>query len=237
MRHVRLDRSTLWFAAALASAMLVGCASGREVKAPPVQEEPVAVTSSSSAASASAAAVTPVPSIGQFKADLAQSTAEIDKVLATLGTLTNPQTPPSQLRSAFDMYSDQLARMTQRSVQMKREAEQMRDSQAAYFARWEAKAAQIDNPSIRASAEERKARLRLAQDRITSSALEARDAYEPFMRDLQDVRKYLAADLSPTSVQMLGDVGKKANADGTVVTRRINAVIAELDAVEGAAPR
>jgi hypothetical protein len=175
----------------------------------------------------------PTPSVAQFKAELIQGNADIDKVLATLGKLTDPQTPPAELRSTFDAYSDQLARMTQRSEQLRREAEQMRDSRAAYFAKWEEKAAEIDNPSIRASVEARKARLRAAHDRITTGALAARDAYEPFMRDLQDVRKYLAADLSPSSVQMLGDVGKKANTEGAVVKQRVNAVVAELDAVEG----
>jgi hypothetical protein len=212
----------------LVAAMAAGCGSDtRPVKAPPPQPDTVARTST---------AVMPASSIERFKADLVQSNIEIDRVLATLGTLTNPATAPSDLRRTFDTYSDQLARMTQHSEQMKREAEQMRDAQAAYFARWEEKAAQIDNPSLRASAEERKSRLRAAHERITSSSLLARDAYDPFMRDLQDVRKYLAADLSPTSVQMLGDVSKRANADGAAVKQRINTVIRELDAVEGDRP-
>jgi chromosome segregation ATPase len=225
MRSIYHERWSPWAATAILAALVVGCGSSdtRPVKAPPVQEDAVARTSG---------AMMQAPSVEQLKADLTQSKSEIDRLLGTLGMLTSPNTPPSALRPTYDAYADQLARMTQRAEQMKREAEQMRDAQAAYFARWEAKAAQIDNPSVRASAEARKSRLRSAQDRITSASLAARDAYEPFMRDLQDVRKYLGAELTPTSVQMLGDVDKKATADGAVVKQRIDAVIAELDAVD-----
>src|SRR4051812_40022534 len=144
MQNVRHHRPSPWAATAIVAALLTGCESStKQVKAPPVQQDAVARQS---------AAVTPAPSVEQFKSDLTQSKVEIDRVLGTLGMLTDPNTPPSALRPTYDAYADQLARMTQRSEQMKRDAEQMRDARVAYFARWEEKAAQIDNPSVRASA-------------------------------------------------------------------------------------
>jgi hypothetical protein len=110
----------------------------------------------------------------------------------------------------------------------------MRDARATYFAKWEAKNAEIDNPAIRASAEARQARLRAAHERITTASLAARDAYEPFMKDLNDIRKFLATEVSPQSTAMMADATRKANADGAVVKRKIDAVTAELDAVIGA---
>jgi hypothetical protein len=202
----------------------VGCGSdSRQVEAPPVQP----ADNSARAAGASMQA----PTLDTFKAELTDKKAQIDGALATLNKLTDPRTPASELRGTYDTYADQLARITQHSQQMKQEAERMRDERAAYFARWEDKAAEIDNPSIRASAEARKNRLRAAHDRITTAALAARDSYDPLMRDLQDVRKFLATELSPATTAMLGDVGKKANADGANVKQKIDAVIAELDAV------
>jgi hypothetical protein len=231
MRNDRNVQLLKWCSTALTAALACGCGSdSRPVKAPPVQAQTVQAESTARTSSA----MVPSPSLAQLKGELVQGNADIDKVLGTLHMLTDPQTPPSELRPTYDAYSDQLARMTQRSAQVRRDAEQMRDSRDAYFAKWEEKAATIDNPSVRASAEARKSRLRAAHERITTNALAARDAYEPFMRDLQDVRKYLASELSPTSVQMLGDVSKKADADGAVVKQRVNAVIRDLDAVESA---
>jgi hypothetical protein len=79
--------------------------------------------------------------------------------------------------------------------------------------------------------------LRARHERITTASLAARDAFGPFMRDLQDVRKFLATELSPATTSMLGDVSRKANADGANVKQKIDAVIVELDAVAGGGPR
>jgi hypothetical protein len=174
-------------------------------------------------------------SLESLKSDLTDSKSQIDAALGSLNKLTDPKTPAADLRGTYDAYSDQLARITQNSEKLRAEAEAMRNERAAYFARWEEKAATIDNPSIRASADARKARIRSGYERITTASLTAKDAYDPFMRDLQDVRKFLGGDLSPASVSMLGDVSKKANADGANVKQKIDAIIAELDAVDSGA--
>jgi hypothetical protein len=212
-----------------------GCGSdSRPVEAPPVQppRSSSAPPAPMGGGMASPASFTPASSMEILKGDLAASTKEIDGALASLNKLTNPQTSAADLPMAFNDYSDHLSRLNQASEKMKMEADSMRATRAEYFAKWEQKTGEIDNPNIRASAEARKNRLRAGYQRITDASVAAKDAYEPFMRDLQDVRKYLSADLTPQSVSMLGDVSKKANADGAVVKQRINAVIAELDAVE-----
>jgi hypothetical protein len=230
MRNVRTESFLFRVVACLGAAGLLfnalACSSDtRQVEAPP--PSPEANTARAAGASLQA------PTLATFKSELGDSKAQIDGALATLNKLTDPRTPASELRGTYDTYADQLARITQHAQQMKQEAERMRDSRAAYFAKWEEKAAEIDNPSIRASAEARKNRLRASHDRITTASLAARDAYEPFMRDLQDVRKFLATELSPATTSMLGDVSKKANADGATVKQKIDAVITELDTVTG----
>src|SRR6185503_1292794 len=116
-----------------------------------------------------------------------------------------------------------------------REAEAMRAKRNEYFARWEEKVSEIDNPNIRASAEAKRARLRESHDRITTASAQAKDAYEPFMRDLQDTRRFLGGDLNRQSVSMLGEVQKKATANGATVKEKLGVVIRELDAIEAAA--
>lgn len=168
--------------------------------------------------------------ISGFKQGLIQSEQQIDGTLAALATLTDPAT--TDLRGAYDKYCDQLARMRQHEQTMKTEADAMKASRAEYFGAWEDKASEIDNPTIRASAEARRKRLRDAHERITTAAGEARDAYVPFMKDLEDIRKYLAADLTKSSVADLGDAAKKVQASGSAVRGKIDAVITTLDSVE-----
>jgi hypothetical protein len=169
--------------------------------------------------------------MGQFRASIGTAQQQIDSTLASLNALTDPN--QQDLRGAYDKYADNLARMQQHAEGMKREAESMRNSRDTYFAAWEEKATEIDNPTIRASAEARRKRLRDGQEQISTATGEAKDAYVPFMKDLQDIKKYLATDLSKSSVADLGDAAKKVQADGQAVKAKLDAVAKALDAVQG----
>ena len=213
--------------------LLCGCGGGdtRQVNAPPPQR-PAPVSASGSASAQGASSTLGVTSAGSFRRDLVAGQQQVDKSLAALRTLTDPST--TDLRAAYDNYSNQLARMSEHADKVRREAEAMRDSRAEYFTQWEEKVSEIDNPTIRATAEARRAKLRQSHERISTATIQVRDAYEPFMRDLQDVRKFLGGELSKQSVSMLGDVQRKAAESGATVKQKIGVIIAELDAIEAA---
>ena len=109
----------------------------------------------------------------------------------------------------------------------------MRASRDAYFAKWEAKASATDNPTIRASADARRERLREANAKIITASADVRDAYQPFMKDLEDIKKFLATDLSKDGVAYVNNAAKKVRADGPVVKEKISTLIRTLDTVEG----
>ena len=232
-------------AAALVSlcCLVGGCGSdSRPVNAPPPKaKSPSASASSSSAAARSASASAPragtlAPSgLDQFRADLVRGEQQVDGTLAALGELTDPN--QADLRGAYDRYTDQLTRMKAQADSMKNEADAMRASRDAYFAKWEDRAMEIENPTIRASAEARRKRLRDAHERIATASGDVRDAYEPFIKNLEDIRKYLSTDLSKASVADLEDAAKSTRAQGGIVKEKIGVIIRMLDDVQsGAAP-
>lgn len=208
---------------AMMAVAIAGCSSSSEVKAPPPPKE----QPNSSAATAGAKGATALES---FRSDLVASQGQIDSVLAALAELNNPAT--TDLRTSFNKYTDQVARMKQHEDTMKREAEAMRAQRSEYFAAWEAKMSEIDNPTIRASAESRRRMLRDNQEKVATTSAAARDAYIPFMKDLQDVRTYLEQDLSRSSIADIGDAVKKVNADGQGVRGKIGEVIVVLDKIQ-----
>jgi len=211
----------------LALAIAGGCSSdSKPVSAPPPQ-----ASSSSGSSSMNAAATNQPGGLAAYRAGLVQGEQQMDATLTSLKALTDPA--QMDLRGAYDKYCDNLARMNQHAETMKAEADQMRASRDTYFSNWEEKASEIDNPTIRASAEARRKRLRDAHESIITTSGEARDAYQPFMKDLQDIRKYLASDLSKASVADLSDAVKKVNADGVVVKQKVDAVIKTLDTIQG----
>jgi len=220
----------------LALSLAVGCSSdnSREVKAPPASPPASASanakTASASARSQAAEAVGPA----NMRNDLVRAKAQVNASLASLAQLTDPGT--TDLNAPFNKYSDSLAALQQQAEKMRRESEKMRQSRSEYFASWEDKVSDIDNPTIRASAEARRSRLRDAQERLTTKSGAVRDAYEPLMRDMQDVRKFLAGDLSKQSVGLVADAANKTQASGAVLNQNIDALIAELDSIDTGAP-
>jgi hypothetical protein len=233
-------------AALLGGAALVfggGCASDSvEVKPPPpkaksAQPNPPAgepaEPGTSAAATPAAASLAAAEGLDDFRSELAAGQRQIDKTLASLDQLTDPN--QGDLRGAYDRYCDDLARLGEHAANVKNEADAMRSARDAYFAKWEAKAAATDNPTIRASAEARRERLREANQKIVSASADVRDAYQPFMKDLQDIKKFLATDLSKDGVAYVNNAAQKVRADGPVVKEKIGTLVKTLDSVQGEA--
>lgn len=215
----------------LSLAVAGGCASdSKPVDAPP----PASRAGESSAKSAAAApgrpsAVDAAP-MHEFQAALVQNQKQIDSTLAALTALTDPAQP--DLRGAFSQYRDQLARLRQQSEAIKREADNMRAAREKYFGAWEERLDEIDSPTIRASAEGRRKRLRDAHEQIATASGAARDAYAPFMKDLEEIRKYLETELTAASVADLQDASAKVRASGTVVRGKIDVILQVLNKVQ-----
>jgi hypothetical protein len=167
----------------------------------------------------------------QLRADLVQSKTQIDQCLSALTELADPN--QTDLRASYKRYGEQIERLSRQSQRIQAEADAMRQARSAYFAKWDAHIAQTPNPTIRAEAESRRTRLRAAQDRISADAAEAKEAFQPFMTNLQDVRTFLAKELSRDTTSILGPAVRKAQADGSILKQRLDAVIADLDALGG----
>src|SRR4051812_38868485 len=131
---------------------VAGCGDSdkRPVNPPPVQSSARNTTDARNASGAL------IASADDFRAKLIGCKRQIDSTLGALAEVANPNTV--DLRAAYDRYCDQLARTEQQAVDVKKEASEMRTARQAYFASWEAKASDIDNPTIRASAEARRQR-------------------------------------------------------------------------------
>jgi hypothetical protein len=230
------------FAVTLGSFVLTtgtGCGSdSKPVSAPPPKAKTTSSSGSSSSSSSSGMAAksggtVAASGLQAYRAGLVAGQEQIDKTLTSLAALTDPA--QTDLRGAYNTYCDNLARMNEHAQTMKGEADEMRASRDQYFGKWEEKVTEIDNPTIRASAEARRKRLRDSHEKIVTSSNEVRDAYQPFMKDLQDIKKFLANDLSKGAVADIADAVKKVQADGADVKAKIGAVVDTLDSVQGGA--
>jgi hypothetical protein len=192
--------------------------------------EPEAALAGASAAGGAAAAkqaVTPE----QLRKNLVAGKDQVDRTLQSLSQLTDPNT--GDLQTAYKNYGTQVDRMKQHAAQTKVDADAMRQTREAYFAKWDQRISQTDNPTIRAEAEATRARLRSGQDKLIADSALAKEAYDPFITDLEDVRKFLANDVTKDAISVLSPTAKKAQENGKLLKQRIDTLVADLDSIEG----
>jgi hypothetical protein len=187
-------------------------------------------TAAPAAASVAAARANTAASLRQ---ELNASKEQIDRTLASLNELAEPG--QADLKGAYKRYSENVDLLDRQAQRARMDADSMRQARAQYFSQWQATMAETDNPTLRQAAADRRARLRAGEERIVTAAGDLKESYDPFMRDLQDVRKFLADDLSADRASILGPLAKKSNQSGATVKHKIDALIAEVDAVEGPA--
>ena len=200
---------------------------------PPVVAEPPPVAIPAAGAGAAAAAAS-ANSAANLRSELTATQEQIDRTLSSLDELAKPG--QTDLRGAYKRYSQNVDLLDRQARRARTDADAMRQARAQYFAQWQAKLAETDNPTLREAAADRRTRLRAGEERIVAAAADVKESFDPLMTDLQDVRKFLADDLSADRASILGPLATKSQASGAAVKGKIDALIAELDTIE-AGPR
>jgi hypothetical protein len=110
-------------------------------------------------------------------------------------------------------------------------AQTMRQNGQAYVARWEKEMDSVTNPELRAGAAARRQKVKANYDEIVATGRTVRDAYTPFLKDLQDIQRALASDLTPAGVAAASGAMDKTKVDGATLNERLDVLIAKLDDV------
>ena len=159
----------------------------------------------------------------QDVSDELTSTAEqIDATFAALDNLTG-QTG-GNLTRGYDRFVRELGRLETSTERVEARAEDMRRRAASYHEAWEAQLANVSSSTIRdLSAEQRE----LAMQRIESVQAQldaAKEAADPMLTELNDIRKFLEFNLNPSGVQSIQPIAAQARRDADRVKTSLAAV-------------
>jgi chromosome segregation ATPase len=135
----------------------------------------------------------------------------VDQTVEALDLIVNAK--EGELKPAYDRYVKDLAALEDRAKQVVSRANDLRTNFEDYLAGWEAQMEGVQNPEIRATADERreKAKARFAEARDEFDRIKA--DFEDFAQDLREIRGVLENDLNPSGVEALGKVIAQAKAD------------------------
>ena len=172
-----------------------------------------------------------VDGLESTRQELVRAKGEVQQVNASLDRLA----AGGNLEQTYKQYTKEVAdvRTAAARARARARAQDMRERERQYVAKWEKEMEQVSSPELKQGAEQRRATFRQDFGRVTTAAQSARDAYQPYIRELTDIQTALANDLTPQGVGAAKPAITKAKSEGQTLVQRIDALIAELDNVSG----
>jgi chromosome segregation ATPase len=171
-----------------------------------------------------------VQGLQESQAQLQKAQTEIDKAIAALDQLSSGQ---GDLKKSFENYSKAVADVEAAGDKARARWQNMQARQKEYVAKWQSELETIENPEVRASLEQRRAKIRDDFDKIKATAQGVRDAYKPFLSDLKEIQKGLSLDLSPAGVTGMKPAMAKAKTEGQTLKQEISELQTELASIAG----
>ena len=164
-------------------------------------------------------------SIEVLKTELAAAKDQLDTSVGALDNVVSA----ADASEPYEEFVNALAAMEGQADTIRAQTEAVRSSGATYFAEWEAKLASFTNEDIRKLSETRRADLMSTYDEINAVSEKTKEAYEPLMADLNDIKQYLGVDLSAASVSGIGEQVKKVKGEAAKVQESIDVLVQALD--------
>ena len=120
---------------------------------------------------------------------------------------------------------------TQSPLGVRKQAEEMRTKGQAYFTEWEAEQAKINSEDVKTRSVQRRAEVEQTFSRINDRSQTLKDAYQPLMSDLKDIRTALNNDLTPGGVAAIKSIADRVNKEAVAVKVAAGAVENEFKAL------
>jgi hypothetical protein len=98
-----------------------------------------------------------------------------------------------------------------------------------YFKDWQATIDPIANESLKKKAQKRLNTVQTSYNKVEVSLQQAAEKFRPFLSDLGDIQKALAADVTPGGVKAMKSTVSSANWNHQYVDRAVKAALKEMD--------
>jgi hypothetical protein len=177
----------------------------------------------------SKAATAAVDSVGAVIKEMTKGREQVQAALDALDVL---HTEGANLRKQYASFSKNVDAMAKTKDRVVARIDDMGARRDAYLQDWQKKIKGVSSPEIQAHMEARRAEVERILDSSRPAREAARDAFLPFLANLQDVDKLLSLDLSPAGVEAAASFTESAVASGKSVLTALDAFLGSLEAVE-----
>jgi chromosome segregation ATPase len=172
-------------------------------------------------------------SMQDLRQDL-QSTEQ--QVSVTVAAMEQLATATQDLPQAYKAFSGQVARLNSMAQTTFDQAAQMREQWREYLAAWEEQIDQITTPELQQEAMQRRQAVRENYDNLRREIRQLDMAYQPLARQLQDIQRTLAVDLTQDGIQAAGSAFELASQSASNFQKQISQFANQVDTVAATLP-
>lgn len=134
--------------------------------------------------------------LDSLQQDSTKARLQIDAVVASLDSLLNA--PADQMRAAYDRYEADVKQMKNYASAIHDDDGDLQKNSDAYLRQWQKDASSVSNPELRAIAEQRRNEIGDKYRAMSTAHSAASLSFSSFLRDIDDIRKVIGNDLTPT---------------------------------------
>jgi hypothetical protein len=127
-------------------------------------------------------------------------------------------------RPAFTEYAGNVDDVEAVGTRVNKATKNMKANSKEYYEKWQKELSGMNNEQLKAISSTRQAESQAAFEKVAGSYQGVVEAYNPFLKDLQDIRTYLSNDLTPGGIKAIKPVADKAEVHANALNDSLTAL-------------
>jgi len=162
-----------------------------------------------------------------------ETTRTSEQLKATLNAITGLTKQKSgDLRPAYNNYCSEVTKTKSAATLTLTRVQWMGSDGRQYFTDWQTTVNGIANESLRKKSQKRLDAVQQSYSKVEASLKTAGEKFKPFLSDLSDIQKALAADVTPGGVKAISSTVRSANWNHQFVDKAIQSALKEMDKMQ-----
>jgi hypothetical protein len=171
-------------------------------------------------------------SITEARVETTRTSEQFKATLSALTALTKQK--KGDLRPAYSAYCSEVAKTESAATWTRTRIQWMAGDGRKYFQDWQTTVKGIANESLQKKAQKRLDAVQKSYDKVEASLKVAGEKFKPFLSDLGDIQKALAADVTAGGIKAIKSTVSSANWNHQFVDDAIQSALKEMTKMEKA---
>jgi chromosome segregation ATPase len=165
----------------------------------------------------------------ELKGKTAKTSKDVDKYVSQLDKTEQVlsavgQAEGKELKKRYESFSREVKELEEDQEHATSDIDEMKAAGGAYFSSWDASITQMSNPDLKQASAERRSKVMKDHQELSAMLSDLGSQLQPFMSNLQDLKSFLGADLSPANVAKARDMIQKSQTDAQALKGTISGV-------------